>query len=63
MDLESAHLPFRGSKLTQVLKDSFRGTSARTVMIANIGPNSGAAEHTVRRGGRCVRHFWAARSG
>ena len=46
MDLDSLHLPFRGSKLTQVLKDSFIGNS-RTVMIANIGPNSNAAEHTL----------------
>ena len=46
MDLDSNHLPFRGSKLTQVLKDSFIGNS-RTVMIANIGPNSLAAEHTL----------------
>ena len=46
MDLDSSHLPFRGSKLTQVLKDSFVGDS-RTVMIANIAPNSGAAEHSL----------------
>ena len=29
-----AHVPFRGSKLTQVLKDSFVGASSRTVMVA-----------------------------
>ena len=30
----SQHLPFRGSKLTQVLKDSFVGASSRTVTVA-----------------------------
>ena len=42
----SSHTPFRGSKLTQGLKDSFVGDS-KTVMIANIAPNSGAAEHSL----------------
>ncbi len=40
------HLPFRGSQLTQVLKDSFVANS-RTIMIANISPNSGSCEHTL----------------
>jgi hypothetical protein len=31
------HVPFRGSKLTQVLRDSFSG-SCVTVMIANVSP-------------------------
>ena len=44
--LEASHLPFRGSKLTQVLKDSFVGTS-RTVMIATISPNSSNVEHSL----------------
>jgi len=39
------HTPFRASKLTQVLKDSFTGAS-RTVMIATISPASSNAEHT-----------------
>lgn len=43
---ESIHTPFRGSKLTQVLKDSFTG-NARTVMIATVSPNSGNCEHTL----------------
>eukprot|EP00003_Mantamonas_plastica_P011131 TRINITY_DN2072_c0_g1_i1.p2 TRINITY_DN2072_c0_g1~~TRINITY_DN2072_c0_g1_i1.p2 ORF type:complete len:346 (-),score=137.25 TRINITY_DN2072_c0_g1_i1:443-1480(-) len=46
LDQDHKHLPFRGSKLTQVLKDSFIGNS-RTVMIANISPNSGSCEHTL----------------
>lgn len=38
--------PFRGSKLTQVLKDSFIG-DAHTVMIATISPNQSNTEHTL----------------
>ena len=33
LDLRSAHVPFRGSKLTLVLRDSFLG-NAKTVMVA-----------------------------
>ena len=36
----------RGSKLTEVLRDSFVGES-RTVMIANVSPNSASCEHTL----------------
>lgn len=46
LDQDHRHLPFRGSKLTQVLKDSFMGNS-RTIMIANISPNQGSCEHTL----------------
>ena len=46
LDIGKSHIPFRGSKLTEVLKDSFMGNS-RTVMIAAIGPSSGASEHTL----------------
>jgi kinesin family protein 2/24 len=35
------HVPFRGSKLTQILKESFTGKGSRTVMIATVGPGSG----------------------
>jgi len=44
MDQEKEHTPFRGSKLTQVLKESFVGDS-RTLMIANLSPASGSSEH------------------
>jgi len=47
LDQQSDHLPFRGSKLTQVLKDSFIGQNCMTLMIANISPSSGSVEHTL----------------
>ena len=44
LDSGASHVPFRGSKLTEVLRDSFLGDS-RTVMIANISPAEGSCEH------------------
>ena len=46
LDLEKKHLPFRGSKLTQVLKDSFTG-NIKTTMIANVSPANSNCEHTL----------------
>ena len=40
-------IPFRGSKLTQVLKESFVGKSSRTVMVACIAPNMKNCDHTL----------------
>jgi len=37
LDQNKKHTPFRGSKLTQVLKDSLVG-NCKTVMIGNCGP-------------------------
>jgi len=44
----SSHLPFRGSKLTQVLRDSFiGGEQNKTCMIAMISPSLGSVENTL----------------
>jgi len=47
LDQQLDHTPFRGSKLTQVLKDSFIGNNCRTVMIANVSPCGCAVEHSL----------------
>ncbi|KAF9998677.1 Kinesin-like protein kif24 [Modicella reniformis] len=46
LDQDKKHTPFRQSKLTQVLKDSFVGNS-RTCMVATISPNNSNSEHTL----------------
>lgn len=43
----AAHKPFRGSKLTHFLRDSFVGAGTHTVMIATMSPGSGDADHTL----------------
>eukprot|EP00357_Protocruzia_adherens_P016998 CAMPEP_0115029864 /NCGR_PEP_ID=MMETSP0216-20121206/37323_1 /TAXON_ID=223996 /ORGANISM="Protocruzia adherens, Strain Boccale" /LENGTH=717 /DNA_ID=CAMNT_0002406667 /DNA_START=134 /DNA_END=2287 /DNA_ORIENTATION=- len=44
-----AHIPFRASKLTLVLRDSFKSKSTKTriVMIACISPGSSSADHSL----------------
>mmetsp|Transcript_8310 Transcript_8310/g.18068 ORF Transcript_8310/g.18068 Transcript_8310/m.18068 type:complete len:1477 (-) Transcript_8310:75-4505(-) len=40
-------IPFRGSKLTQVLKESFVGKNSRTVMVSCVAPNLKNCDHTL----------------
>lgn len=42
----SAHIPYRDSKLTRLLQDSLGGNS-KTIMIANVGPASMNYEETI----------------
>ncbi|KAG1151838.1 hypothetical protein G6F37_001627 [Rhizopus arrhizus] len=46
LDQEQKRAPFRGSKLTMVLRDSFLGNS-KTCMIATISPNTSNSDHTL----------------
>ncbi|KAJ2556505.1 hypothetical protein EV175_001960 [Coemansia sp. RSA 1933] len=46
LDLNKKHQPFRQSKLTMVLKDSFLGNS-RACMVATISPNTSNSDNTL----------------
>lgn len=47
LDGGSNHVPYRSSKLTLVLKDSFTRQGSRTVMICNVSPAASSADHTL----------------
>ena len=46
LGMGKSHIPFRGSILTEVLRNSFIGNS-RTTMIANVSPSSTNCEHSL----------------
>jgi kinesin family protein 2/24 len=48
MDSNASHIPFRGSKLTLVLRDSFISKKcSKTIMMACVSPGSSSVEHTL----------------
>jgi kinesin family protein 2/24 len=49
LDARGPHVPFRASKLTMVLRDSFIGSKKqiRIVMIACVSPGKNSADHTL----------------
>jgi len=49
MNAKARHVPFRASKLTMVLRDSFisKAKNSRIIMIACVAPNSFSADHTI----------------
>jgi hypothetical protein len=56
---KGAHLPFRDSKLTQVLRGSFIGKKSKTCMIGTINPGMSACEYslnTLRYADRLKEH-------
>lgn len=46
IDTRESHIPFRASKLTMVLRDSFIG-HAKIIMIACVSPGKNSADHTI----------------
>jgi len=44
---QSKHVPYRGSKLTLILKDCFTSPSAKTVMVATVSPGASSADHSL----------------
>uniref|UniRef100_A0A914PI97 Kinesin motor domain-containing protein n=1 Tax=Panagrolaimus davidi TaxID=227884 RepID=A0A914PI97_9BILA len=47
MAMGKSHLPFRYSKLTLVLRDSFNNENAKTCMIGMVSPGTNSVENTL----------------
>ncbi|KAE9105554.1 hypothetical protein PF010_g12973 [Phytophthora fragariae] len=47
LDRGATHIPFRQSKLTQLLRDSFLSLNSKTIMIATVSPCSESCNHTL----------------
>eukprot|EP00527_Entomoneis_sp_CCMP2396_P005270 CAMPEP_0198154414 /NCGR_PEP_ID=MMETSP1443-20131203/68564_1 /TAXON_ID=186043 /ORGANISM="Entomoneis sp., Strain CCMP2396" /LENGTH=618 /DNA_ID=CAMNT_0043821085 /DNA_START=111 /DNA_END=1967 /DNA_ORIENTATION=- len=55
----SHHVPYRGSKLTLILKDCFTSPKAMTTMIATVSPGASSTDHslnTLRYADRIKEH-------
>ena len=44
---QQSHVPYRGSKLTLILKDCFTSAHAKTTMIATVSPGASGADHSL----------------
>ena len=44
---DGSHVPFRGSTLTKVLRDSFIGDKSKVCMIAMVSPTHSDVENTM----------------
>ena len=47
LHMNAKHVPFRGSHLTQLLRESFIDPKARTLMVACVSPSSECYDHTL----------------
>ena len=47
LNTKAAHIPYRQSKLTLMLKDCFASAKAMTSMIATVSPGANSADHTI----------------
>lgn len=47
LDMGSSHVPFRGSKLTHILRDSFTAADSRTAMLVHLSPAARATEQSL----------------
>ncbi|KRX02258.1 P-loop containing nucleoside triphosphate hydrolase [Pseudocohnilembus persalinus] len=49
LDKGAQHVPFRGSKLTLILRDSFQSKqyNSKVIMIACVSPGSSSSEHSI----------------
>lgn len=47
LDNKAKHVPFRGSKMTMMLKDSFVNENAKVIMIVTVAPTMSSSDHTL----------------